>query len=113
MAYTGICTLKGDKLDVFYKYVSSLYGRPVYTHEMLMLEKEIKELSRDDFMQLCAGDDGTYEDRLQQKMTELVYLLSEKHMTAAMVKFKDGIKVECKIDLTEWKDRPRRRGRNG
>ena len=38
MAYTGICTLQGDKLNEFYKYLADLYGRPVYTHEIVDLD---------------------------------------------------------------------------
>lgn len=59
MAYTGICTLKGDKLDVFYQYLAELYERPVYTHEWLSLD--IQEKSRPDFIKLCE------EEHLERK----------------------------------------------
>lgn len=54
MAYTGTVMLCGDKLDIFYKYVSEKLGRPVYTHE-IYTEDMIKELSKEDFLSLCAG----------------------------------------------------------
>ena len=55
MAYTGIAMLKGDKLDLFYKYIAKLMGRPVFTHELADKEiwKEIKERSKEDFFKLC------------------------------------------------------------
>lgn len=34
MAYTGVTMLKGKKIDVFYKYVAEIMGRPVFTHEV-------------------------------------------------------------------------------
>ncbi len=51
MAYTGISMLSGDKIDEFYKYLSELYGRPVYTHEIITLDIEHK--SKPDFLKLC------------------------------------------------------------
>lgn len=54
MAYTGVVMLVGDKLGVFYEYISEKAGRPVFTHEMQ--EDFLKDLSRDDFMELCAGE---------------------------------------------------------
>ena len=51
MAYTGISMLSGDKLNEFYKYLSELYGRPVYTHEIITLDMEHK--SKPDFLKLC------------------------------------------------------------
>ena len=56
MAYTGTVMLCGDKLDVFYDYVSEKLGRPIYTHEFIDQAERIKDLSRDDFLSLCAGE---------------------------------------------------------
>ncbi len=53
MAFTGVSMLKGNDLDIFYKYVAKILCRPVYTHEMSMLSEEIKEAARNDFVQLC------------------------------------------------------------
>ena len=50
-AYTGINMLEGEKFDEFYKYLNELYGRPVYTHEILFLD--IREKSKKDFITLC------------------------------------------------------------
>ena len=55
MAYTGITMLCGDKLDVFYDYVSEKLGRPIYTHELADQAKTIQRLAKDDFFGLCAG----------------------------------------------------------
>lgn len=60
MAYTGVTMLKDDKLQIFYKYVEEIMGRPILTHEMAQLADEIKEKSKDDFMALCA-DENTNE----------------------------------------------------
>lgn len=55
MAYTGVCMLTGDKLEIFYKYVEELLGRPVWTHELAdtKVMNEIKERSKSDFIALC------------------------------------------------------------
>ena len=55
MAYTGVVMLKGEKLQVFRKYVKDLLGRPVFKHELAdeKISAEIKEKSRDDFIELC------------------------------------------------------------
>ena len=55
MAYTGVVMLAGDKLDVFYKYVSEKLGRPIYTHEFIEYEEKIRGLAKDDFLSLCSG----------------------------------------------------------
>jgi hypothetical protein len=61
MAYTGVTMLKDDKLQIFYKYVEEIMGRPIWTHEMAQLADDIKEKSKDDFMKLCA-DEGSSEN---------------------------------------------------
>ena len=55
MAYTGICMLTGDKLDIFYNYLKDLLGYPVYTHKLANtnLWETIKEKSKPDFLSLC------------------------------------------------------------
>lgn len=58
MAHTGICTLTGDKFQIFHKYVEDIIGRPVMTHELLFLGDEIKEKSKADFIALCATSNG-------------------------------------------------------
>lgn len=55
MAYTGVVMLVGDKLGVFYDYVSEKLGRPIYTHEFDDNEETIRELAKDDFLSLCSG----------------------------------------------------------
>ena len=55
MAYTGVVMLAGDKLGVFYDYVSEKLGRPIMTHEFIEHEKTIKKLAKDDFLSLCSG----------------------------------------------------------
>ena len=51
MAYTGIAMLKGEKINEYYKYLAELYGRPVYTHEIVTLD--IAERAKSDFIRLC------------------------------------------------------------
>ena len=55
MAYTGVCMLTGDKLNIFYKYIEELLGRPVQTIELAneCISNEIKERSKSDFLALC------------------------------------------------------------
>lgn len=54
-AYTGICMLSGDDIDIFYKYLEEKLGRRVYTHELATKEMQhkIKEASKEDFINLC------------------------------------------------------------
>lgn len=54
-AHTGINMLVEEKLNALYKYLSELYGRPVYTHEFLTLD--IAEKSKPDFIELCRKED--------------------------------------------------------
>ena len=58
MAYTGICMLTGDKLQIFHKYVEDIMGKPVWTHEMALdsIADEIRAKSKDDFIALCADE---------------------------------------------------------
>ncbi|MBR1382771.1 MAG: DUF3850 domain-containing protein [Ruminococcus sp.] len=53
MAVTGITTLAGDKLEVFYDYVKELLGRPVMTHELPELADEIKHRASTEFFEIC------------------------------------------------------------
>lgn len=59
MAYTGIAMLVGDKIGVFYEYVSNLLGHAVYTHELAdkSVWEQIKEKSKDDFLELCRKEE--------------------------------------------------------
>lgn len=45
--------LVGKDLEYFYEYLMELMGRPVFTHEIPQLEEELKEKSREDFINLC------------------------------------------------------------
>ena len=55
MAYTGKAMLVGDKLDIFYKYIEKICGRPIWTHELAdkAVWDEIEEKSKPDFIELC------------------------------------------------------------
>jgi len=55
-AFTGVCMLSGDRLGYFYRYLESIMGRPVFTHELKSDEicQLIKEKSYNDFINLCA-----------------------------------------------------------
>lgn len=57
MAYTGVVMLTGDSIGEYYKYISEIMGRPVYTHELAdrNIQKQLKEASRADFIGLCKG----------------------------------------------------------
>lgn len=53
MAHTGIVMLQGNDINIFYEYLEEIMGKPIYTHEILRLEEQIKEKSRIDFIKLC------------------------------------------------------------
>lgn len=76
MAYTGVVMLKGDKIQIFYKYVEKIMGRPILTHEMAQLATKIKEKSKDDFMTLCkeSTNEWTYNEK-NIKRKEIIELL--------------------------------------
>ena len=56
-AYTGYTMLTGDRLNIFYKYLNDIMGRPIYTHELATRKMwdAIHEASKDDFIKLCKG----------------------------------------------------------
>lgn len=56
MAYTGYAMLTGEKLSIFYEYIGSIMGRPIFTHELAFKEisDEIREKAKPDFLKLCA-----------------------------------------------------------
>jgi len=54
MAYTDVAMLKGDDLRHLYDYLSSIVGRPVYTHEIPSVVSSYHDTAiRDDFLALC------------------------------------------------------------
>ena len=53
MATTGVCMLTGRDMSLFYRYLTELMGRPVYSHELPDLAPEIEELAKEDFLNLC------------------------------------------------------------
>ena len=105
MAYTGVTMLKDDKLQIFYKYVEEIMGRPIWTHEMVQFADEIKEKSKADFMALCADENLNewipVSDRLPKKngvynVTEKVFRLDDRehkgryNIKTEQVKYCDG-----------------------
>ena len=40
------------------EYIEKIIGRPIFSHEIGFLEKEIKEKSKADFIALCEEDGG-------------------------------------------------------
>lgn len=51
--HTGINMLEGEDIHYLYDYAASLIGRPIVIYDLVTLEKEFKELSRKDFIELC------------------------------------------------------------
>lgn len=87
MAYTGTALLAGDKLNIFYEYLSELYHRPVYTHEIPFLD--IKEKAKQDFLDLCRDDD----DKFKEKAEVVIHQLREDRdrLAKAIVNIKEEI----------------------
>lgn len=75
MAYTGVCMLAGDKLQIFHKYVEDIMGKPIWTHEMgdKAVVDEIKEKSKADFIALCADESDPSEPTVTYKGKLLKY----------------------------------------
>ena len=55
MAYTGVVMLTGENISEYYKYISEIMKRPVYSHELAhkYIQKQIEMASRADFLSLC------------------------------------------------------------
>ena len=53
-AYTGVCMLSDDDMDIFYSYLEYLYGYPVFIEMIPVLEEDIKRRAENDFLQICA-----------------------------------------------------------
>ena len=51
--FTGVCMLTGNDRKYIYEYAEKLIRRPIMTHELLEFETELKEKSREDFINLC------------------------------------------------------------
>ena len=73
MAYTGICMLTGDKFPIFHKYVEEIMGRPIFTHEIGLLEDTIKEKSKADFVKLCKEEtERQFDADMEEKIAEWI-----------------------------------------
>lgn len=57
-AYTGICMLQGDDQKYSYLLLEELFNRPVWTHEIVALQGEIKQRVEPLFMDLCRNATG-------------------------------------------------------
>lgn len=68
-AYTGVCMLKGEDRNLFFKYINQLMGRKVYMYETLALEREIKEKAEPDFIKICKNMDKKIRTRKFRAMT--------------------------------------------
>ena len=96
MAYTGVCMLKGDDLQLFYDYVSEIMGRPMYTHEIGEQADAIKDAAKDDFLKLCES-------------AEYIYLAEAHHeipgMTVTDAFDKEYFTVGRNFVMEEWQVR--------
>jgi HEPN domain-containing protein len=94
MAYTGTCMLAGENFSIFHKYIEEILGRPVYTHEMYELADEIKEKSKDDFLELCktATDEGNEKERIHNMIDEEIKKLQPSYKHIAAIKLLESMK---------------------
>lgn len=94
MAYTGVCMLTGDNLGTYYKYLEEKMGRAVYTHEMYELADEIKEKSKDDFLELCrtVTDEENEKERIHNMIDEEIKKLQPSYKHIAAIKLLESMK---------------------
>jgi hypothetical protein len=59
MAYAGMCTLTGDELLTFQKYVEDIVGRPVSMDKIKIIVDEMKKKVEDTFTELCSKNDNS------------------------------------------------------
>lgn len=75
MAYTNVCMFQGDKLSVFYDYVTEIMGSRMGGVQIAMLAEEIKRKAAPDFIALCKAENDknvggewiSVKDRLPKK----------------------------------------------
>lgn len=93
-AYTGYCMLQGNDLGELYEYVEEKIGRPVFSHEFYTLADEIKEKSKDDFLELCrnATDEGNERERIHDMIDEEIKKLQPSYKHIAAIKFLKSMK---------------------
>ena len=103
MAYTGVTMLKDDKLQIFYKYVEEIMGRPVQTIEMGFIANEIKEKSKADFMKLCA-DEGSSENPYKWIPVSEKYEHHIDHTDCIWYGSDSGCPVTCSQYRDGWND---------
>lgn len=62
MAYTGQVMLAGDDFDIFHLYIQKILKRPVFTYELgsESVWDEIKEKSKNDFLDICKNAVDTH-----------------------------------------------------
>ena len=113
MAYTGIAMLVGDKIDEFYKYLAELYGRSVYTHELVNLD--IASKAKADFIKLCQDEQPELHwipvtERLPEK--EGNYIVTDDSGGVAWVEISqyimqdDGEPYWDYVNVTAWMPMP-------
>lgn len=61
--YTGFVMLTGDDRKYVYEYAGQLIGRPIFTHEFPIFERELKEKSKPDFIKLCKNLEGENDQK--------------------------------------------------
>ena len=76
MAYTGVVTLKGNDLEIYYKYVKEILGRPVFTHELhdARVLEQIMEKSKADFLELLQGPRPMTAEELENALDTVVWI---------------------------------------
>lgn len=76
-AYTGVTMLQGEKLDLLYDYISKLIGRPIQTLDFVYLADKIQELSKPDFLKLCAEDTERHGEWIKHIRYNMNYFVSK------------------------------------
>lgn len=103
MAYTGTCTLEGDKLGLFYQYVQEKLGYCVMTHELAYPEVQdaIKEAARDDFIELCKSSDEPRVMTLEELDTAPSgYIVLQTRDMPDMLEWYDGLLFSVNVNWT-------------
>ena len=103
--YTGACMVVGEERGEVYKYMENIIGRPVFTHELARneIQEELKERSKDDFVNLCKPP-HINADRIRamsdEELAEIIKCPHDMHLGDCRAE--ENETIPCSECILEW-----------